>query len=108
MSQFSENMGNYGSHMRNGVTHQAFVAVVNDGFFPATLTVSKGTAVTWVNMDFVQHTVTAGTEQAPTSLFDSHELGHMQGFSYTFSTSGTYTYYCDIHPSMIGTVVVTG
>jgi plastocyanin len=32
----------------------------------------------------------------------------MQSFSYTFSTPGTYTYYCDIHPNMMGTIVVTG
>jgi plastocyanin len=107
MSQFSQFMGNYWNHTQNGTTKGAFVAIVNYGFHPTTLTVSKGTTVTWVNMDFVQHTVTAGTEQAPTNLFDSHELNHMQSFSYTFSTPGTYTYYCDIHPNMMGTIVVT-
>ena len=108
MGQFSEFMGNYGSHIQTGTTNGAFVAIVNYGFHPATLTVAKGTTVTWVNMDFVQHTVTAGTEQAPTNLFDSHELNHMQSFSYTFGVPGTYTYYCDVHPSMVGTVTVTG
>jgi plastocyanin len=108
MSQFSQFMGDYSSHMQNGRANGAFVAIVNYGFYPATLTVPKGATVTWVNMDFVQHTVTAGTEQAPTNLFDSHELNHMQGFSYTFSTPGTYIYYCDIHPDMIGTIVVMG
>jgi len=101
-------MGNYWSNTQNGTAHGAFVAIVNYGFYPASLTITKGTTVTWVNMDFVQHTVTAGTEQAPTNLFDSHELSHMQSFSYTFSMPGTYAYYCDVHPSMIGTVTVTG
>jgi plastocyanin len=108
MSQFAQFMGNYWNHTQNGTTNGAFVAIMNYGFYPTTLTVTKGTAVTWVNMDFVQHTVTAGTEQAPTNLFDSHELSHMQSFSYTFSTPGTYVYYCDIHPNMMGTIVVTG
>ncbi|MDV3277154.1 MAG: cupredoxin domain-containing protein [Nitrososphaerales archaeon] len=85
----------------------AVVTIANYGFYPRTLTVSNGTTVTWVNMDFVQHTVTSGSEQAPTGLFDSHELNHMQAFSYTFSTPGTYTYYCDVHPDMTGTIVVS-
>ncbi|MDG6901300.1 MAG: cupredoxin domain-containing protein [Nitrososphaerota archaeon] len=101
-------MGRYLSGAGNATWNGAFVAIVNHGFHPEPLTVSKGTTVTWVNMDFVQHTVTSGSEQAPTGLFDSHELNHMQGFSYTFNTPGTYTYFCDIHPSMTGTVTVTG
>ena len=108
-------MGGYGGMMSqylnpsgSSVGSGAFVAIVNYGFYPTTLTVSKGTTVTWVNMDFVQHTVTSGTEQAPTGLFDSHELNHMQSFSYTFSTPGTYVYFCDIHPSMTGAITVTG
>jgi plastocyanin len=27
-------------------------------------------------------------------------------FSYTFTTAGTYPYYCGIHPKMIGKVIV--
>jgi plastocyanin len=108
MNQFSQFMGNHSSHMQNGRANSAFVTIMNYGFYPATLTVPRGTTVTWVNMDFLQHTVTAGPELAPTNLFDSHELNHMQSFSYTFRTPGTYTYYCDVHPGMIGIVTVTG
>jgi len=90
----------------NQTGSEALVTIVNYGFYPSTLTISKGTTVTWVNMDLVQHTVTSGSEQAPTGLFDSHELNHTQSFSYTFNAAGTYTYYCDIHPSMTGTIVV--
>ncbi len=84
------------------------VAIMNYAFYPTSLTVAKGTTVTWVNMDFVQHTVTSGSEAAPTGLFDSHELSHMQAFSYTFNTPGTYAYYCDLHANMAGTITVTG
>ena len=107
MSQMADFMGNYSSHMYDGTANGASVAIMNYGFYPAALTISTGTTVTWVNMDMVQHTVTSGTEQAPTNLFDSHELNHMQSFSYTFSAPGTYIYYCDVHPDMIGTVTVT-
>ncbi len=101
MSQLSQSAG-------NRTSYGDYVSIVNYGFYPQTLTVAKGTTVTWVNMDFVQHTVTSGSEQAPTNLFDSHELSHMQSFRYTFNTPGTYTYYCDVHPEMAGTIIVTG
>ncbi len=114
-SYFGGMMGSHGGmmsqfprYMWNQTGGGDFVAIANYGFYPQTLTVSKGTTVTWVNMDLVQHTVTAGSEQAPTNLFDSHELNHMQSFSYTFNTPGTYSYYCDVHPDMAGTIVVTG
>ena len=105
---YNGSLGIDGSSMGNRHVGGAFVVITNSGFYPATLAVAKGAIVTWVNMDFVQHTVTSGSEQSPTSLFDSHELSHMGSFSYTFSTPGTYTYYCDVHPNMVGTIVVTG
>ncbi|MDA4125014.1 MAG: plastocyanin/azurin family copper-binding protein [Thaumarchaeota archaeon] len=86
----------------------AYVVMVGHSFYPANISIATGTTVTWVNMDFVQHTVTSGAEGAQTGLFDSHELNQMQSFSYTFSTPGTFAYYCGIHPGMIGTVSVTG
>jgi len=79
--------------------------VTNYGFYPTALTVSRGTTVTQVNMDFVQHTITSGTESAPKGLFDSYELNHMQSFSYTFNAPDTYSYFCDIHPDMVGAII---
>lgn len=108
MSQYQRYTANYPSHVWNTTAGGALVAIANNAFYPTALTISKGTTATWVNMDFVQHTVTSGSEQAPANLFDSHELNHMQSFSYTFNTPGTYTYYCDVHPNMIGTITVTG
>ena len=107
MGQSSQYGTGYPNGLPNATASGPVVVIANYGFYPATLTISRGTTVTWVNMDFVQHTVTAGSEQAPTGLFDSHELSHGQSFSYTFNSPGTYTYYCDIHPGMVGTVVVT-
>ena len=97
--------GMMGGYAWNG-THGAYVSIFRNGFYPAALTISRGTTVTWVNMDFVQHTVTSGSEQAQTNLFDSHALSNGQSFSYTFDTPGTYTYYCDVHPHMVGAVTV--
>ncbi len=100
--------GNQTASSGTGHMGTNIVAIMNYAFYPASLTVAKGTTVTWVNMDFVQHTVTSGSEAAPTGLFDSHELGHMQAFSYTFNTPGTYAYYCDLHANMAATITVTG
>ena len=72
---------------------------------PAEITVSAGTTVTWTNEDNVGHTVTAGTRESPTGLFDQN-VPAGDSFSYTFEETGTYDYYCSIHPGMNGTVIV--
>jgi hypothetical protein len=39
--------------------------------------------------------------------FDSGTLNPGASFSQTFSTAGTFTYHCAIHPRMTGTIVVS-
>lgn len=75
---------------------QAFV------FDPVAVTVPVGTTVVWTNKDPVAHTVTdiGGT-------FDSGLFDEGATYSVTFTTPGTYTYYCTPHPMMIGTIEVT-
>ena len=77
-------------------------------FHPAVDTVAAGASVTWTNHDGFNHTVTS----APGSG-DSFASGAVPGgttFSHTFSTPGTYTYYCTIHGTpttgMRGVIVV--
>ena len=79
----------------------ASVSIANFAFSPATLTVSVGTVVTWTNNDSTTHTVTSDT-----GVFSSGGMDQHATFSYTFSTAGTYTYYCSIHTYMKGTVIV--
>ena len=107
-AQCAQYMRNHNYHNWNSSRSGPVVSIIDYAFYPESLTVAKGTTVTWVNMDFVQHTVTSGSEATPTDLFDSHEVGHMQRFSYTFNTPGTYSYYCDLHPGMVGTISVAG
>jgi plastocyanin len=40
-------------------------------------------------------------------VFHSAALDTQDNFSYTFTTPGTYQYFCTLHPQMIGKVVVT-
>jgi plastocyanin len=84
------------------ITTQETVAVEIKGlaFVPATITISKGTTVTWTQEDNVTHTVT-GTG------FDSGDLSQGKTFSYTFNEVGIFNYGCLYHPSMSGKIIVT-
>jgi plastocyanin len=77
------------------------VAIDNFAFGPTDLTVAVGTTVTWTNRDDIPHTVVS-TEK----VFKSKVLDTDEKFSSTFSTPGTYPYFCSIHPKMTGKVVV--
>ena len=79
------------------------VVIDNFAFGPTTLTVKRGTTVTWINKDGDAHTVTAVGAKP---LFGSNPLDTGESFSFTFSQPGTYAYFCKIHPTMKGVVVV--
>ena len=77
------------------------VEIHNMKFTPATLTVSAGTKVTWVNEDNSPHTVTDKGK-----VFRSAGLDTKDSFSYTFASPGEFTYFCTIHPMMLGKIIV--
>jgi plastocyanin len=81
------------------------VAIKNYAFAPAALTVTAGTKVTWTNDDVAPHTVTVSSGPVK---FSSPTLQKGDSFTYTFTTAGTYAYYCAVHPDMTAKVVVTG
>ena len=69
---------------------------------PASLTVSAGTTVTWVNNGSTAITVTS-----PDGLFDSESVAAGGSFSYTFDTPGTFRYFCVPFPHMKGVITVS-
>ena len=77
------------------------VSIENFNIVPATITVAPGTTVVWTNHDDVEHTVTASDNS-----FSSPAIQTDGQFSYTFSTPGTYAYFCAIHPFMTAKVIV--
>src|SRR6266496_2145577 len=79
----------------------AEVRVDNFTFGPDTLTVPANSTVTWINKDDVPHVIASND-----GLFKSKALDTDDKYSYTFAKAGTYSYYCSIHPKMIGKVVV--
>ena len=77
-------------------------------YIPFETTVPVGTTVTWINDDSAAHTVTSGTvADGPDGLFDSSIFMAGDTFEYTFDESGTYDYFCIVHPWMVGKVTVS-
>ena len=74
---------------------------------PSPLTVKAGTKVTWANEDDAMHEPASGTESSPTDVFDVTLDGKGSNASFTFAKAGTYAYYCKIHTSMSGEIIVT-
>jgi plastocyanin len=82
----------------------ATVSIAGKSFGPAAVTVAPGDAVTW-NWGSGPHNVhvTSGPE-----TFDSGIKDTGGTYTRTLTAPGTYTYQCDVHPTMHGTVVVGG
>jgi plastocyanin len=87
-------------------------------FVPNLLNVSAGTTVTWTNEDLTSyksfeveqlHTVTSGGLESGNigTEFNSNFLGAGKSFQHTFNTTGTFDYFCIIHPFMTGRVIVS-
>jgi amicyanin len=86
-----------------GVVHaeDATVKIDNFTFEPQKLSIKAGTTVTWKNEDDIPHTVASATK-----AFKSKALDTDDSFSFTFTTPGTYDYFCSLHPHMTATIVV--
>ena len=98
----------------------ATVMVQNIAFKPEELKVLRGTEVTWKSADEgVRHTATSGkpgeraiagvqegSDPKPDGVFDGDMADAGSEFSFTFDEAGTYSYFCDVHPSMTGEIVV--
>lgn len=82
------------------------VFIVSMAFSPASKTVAVGTTVKWINKESLTHTVTSGSPGSPSGIFNSGNLGQNGEFSFTFNQAGTFNYFCAIHPSMTGTIIV--
>jgi plastocyanin len=76
------------------------VSIANNAFSPSTITVNVGSTVNWANGDTVTHTVTAAAQS-----FTSGLMKKTTSWSHTFAAPGTFTYFCEIHPEMTGTVI---
>jgi len=81
----------------------ASVSIVDFAFSPSYVEIPAGGTVSWYNAGSAPHTVTSSS-----GAFGSGTISPGGGYGVTLTVPGTYTYYCSIHPSMSGTIVVTG
>ncbi len=77
------------------------VSITGFAFVPETVTFQVGDTVRWTNNDPVAHTATS-TDNPP--VFDSGNLASGETYMHQFTESRFYPYFCEIHPSMTGTV----
>ena len=97
-SDSAAQQSNADSQQTNEITYKGFAVVQKS------ITVKKGTTVTWTNQDDADHDVTPDTETAD---FKTTELfGKGESKKITFNTVGTYPYHCSPHPYMKGTIKV--
>lgn len=79
------------------------VQIVEFSYEPDPVVVQAGGKVSWQNQDTAPHTATADDGSFDTGTIEKGKLG-----SATFKEPGTFTYFCEIHPTMHGTVEVVG
>ena len=79
------------------------IGIDNFKFGPATLTVPRGTKVTWINNDDVPHLIV----NVENRFKQSPVLDSDQRFSVTLTKPGLYNYFCSLHPMMQGRIIVT-
>ena len=77
------------------------VDIVEFTYQPDPVVVQVGGKVIWQNQDTAPHTATADDGSFDTGTIEQGKLG-----SATFKQAGAFTYFCEIHPTMHGTVEV--
>jgi plastocyanin len=70
---------------------------------PPTIPIAAGETVTWQNTDDVDHQLLSDDG----TTVDTGVIAPGQPAAATLTTPGSYGYYCDIHNSMRGTIVIS-
>ncbi len=79
----------------------------NSCWSPADITINAGDTVEWINVDTAAHTVTGGSPaDGPSGVFDSSLVMADASYAFTFEDTGSYDYFCMVHPWMVGSVTV--
>src|SRR5207247_4013784 len=82
------------NYVPSGCPAGSTLIAIGDNFFnPANVTVPQGTTVCWTNTGQITHTATSNT-----GVFDSGLLNSGDTFTFTFNNQGSYPYHCTIHP----------
>lgn len=95
-----------GTNNNGGTQGANEIFISGMAFSPASKTIAVGTTIKWINKDGTNHTVTSGTPGSPSGAFNSGNFGQNGEFSFKFDQAGTFNYFCNIHQSMTGTIIV--
>lgn len=79
------------------------IGIDNFSFAPRAATVVAGHRLTWTNHDDVPHQIVSTDGRFPPSPV----LDTGQRYVHAFAKPGEYAYFCSIHPTMTGKVVVS-
>jgi plastocyanin len=95
-----------GAHSGGGATSACTAVTIEaNDYAPDPVSIASGDSICWTNKDAVTHTATSTTA----GTFDTGVLNMDETSApITFTTPGSYPYYCAVHPYMTGTVTVTG
>ena len=88
--------------------HNRLCATFHNCYSPEKISIQTGDTITWSNKDSELHTVTSGLPGKSDGYFDSGLYKPNESWSFTFTDPEVFSYYCTIHPWMIGKVTVTG
>ena len=92
-----------GAAADDDATANAVAVTIKDfSFQPDATDIAVGDTVTWTNEDPAPHTATGQG-----GSFQSGRLNTGESFSHTFDAAGTFEYFCEFHPNMHGTIVVS-
>ena len=81
--------------------------IKNTAYSNASLTITAGDTVVWINKDGSQHSVTGNANNSPPEAFCGTPTFGLNGSCMsTFTNTGTFHYFCRVHASMLGTLVV--
>ncbi len=83
------------------IAANAEIELRSNAYWPHSAEVAVGTTLTWISRDGHAHTVTDLG-----GAFDSGPLYDGGAFAHTFSEAGRFTYICDYHHQMLGSVIV--
>lgn len=97
--------------MPTGVGSNQECVETNSCYDPAEAIIDVGGEVTWINTDGGVsnfHTATSGQpgDDDAGAMFNSDLLQQDGEFTYKFEEAGTFHYFCQIHPWMVGSVIV--
>lgn len=93
--------GNEQQQAKAPIGNDKSVDISGFAFNPSFLEINVGDRVVWTNSDSVLHTVAANNGE-----FSSGSLRKGDAYAFVFSKAGAYKYYCGVHPSMEGTIIV--